>query len=168
MKNIHFCSRTIPVPPKSRGFSLLELLIVLAAMSSVAAMGYVHFSSTTEAVKAAKLRQDVAALNTAVRTYLMSGGDLSTVADGAAVIAKLKTTASAAHRSTLAGLRGSMVDLRLRAVGNPGKGNPPGLSGTKPLSRLWCRTKGPASGNSGWMLRCPPPRRRNRVPRSWP
>ena len=99
-----------------RGFTLIELLIVLAAISSVAAMGFMSLSSTQRAAETAKLRQDVAALNTAVRTYLLSGGDLSTATTANAVIARLKTTTHATSRSRIPGLRGSMVDLRLRGV----------------------------------------------------
>ena len=101
---------------RSRGFSLLELLIVVAALSSVAAMAVMGLSGTQSAAKATKLRQDVAALNSAVRIYLISGGDLSTTSDANAVLAKLKTTTNPSSRAAIAGLRGSMVDLRLRGV----------------------------------------------------
>ena len=109
---------------RPHGFSLLEMLIVLGALSSVAAMAFMNFSNTTDSVKTAKLRQDVAALNSAVRTYLMSGGDLSTVTTGDEVIAKLKTKAKASQRSTIAGLRGSMVDLRLQGIPTAVDGSP--------------------------------------------
>jgi prepilin-type N-terminal cleavage/methylation domain-containing protein len=101
---------------RADGFSLLELLIVVAALSSVAAMGFMGFADTGDAVKAAKLRQDVAAINSAVKTYLVYGGDLSAVTDANAVLAKLKTTTDPSSRNKIAGLRGTMLDLRLRGV----------------------------------------------------
>lgn len=108
--------RIFPSSSTNCGFSLLELLIVLAAISSVAAIGFVQMNNTTASVKSVKLRQDVAALNRAVRTYMMSGGDLSTIRSGGEVIAKLKSTSSASQHHKIAGLRGTMVDLRLRPV----------------------------------------------------
>lgn len=127
MKISSFYRKTIRNARRPNGFSLLEMLIVLGALSSVAAMAFMNFSNTTDSVKTAKLRQDVAALNSAVRTYLISGGDLSTVASGAEVIAKLKTTAKAGQRSTIAGLRGSMVDLRLQGIPTRVDGSPRAL-----------------------------------------
>ena len=124
MKIISNFGKPIRGARRPHGFSLLEMLIVLAALSSVAAMAFVNFSNTTDSVKTAKLRQDVAALNSAVRTYLISGGDLSAVSNGADVIAKLKTTARSSQRTTIAGLRSSMVDLRLRGVPTSVNGSP--------------------------------------------
>ena len=122
MKKIGADSRVFESCRASHGFSLLELLIVVAALSSVAAVGFTSLSGTDRAVKSTKLRQDVSALNTAVRAYLMSGGDLSGVNSGSAVIAKLKTTTTAASRSRIAGLRGTMLDLRLRGVSSSDSG----------------------------------------------
>jgi len=124
MKISNFSHKSISLARRPHGFSLLEMLIVLGALSSVAAMAFMNFSNTTDSVKTAKLRQDVAALNSAVRTYLMSGGDLSTVSGGAEVIAKLKTTARAGQRTTIAGLRSSMVDLRLQGIPTAVDGSP--------------------------------------------
>lgn len=104
------------------GFSLLELLIVLGALSSVLAMGFIHLSNTHQAATATKLTQDVAAMNRAVRTYKLSGGDLTTATTPDAVMAKLKTISSRA--SATAGLRGAMIDLRLRGVASTGTGTP--------------------------------------------
>lgn len=106
------------------GFSLLEILIVLAALSSVAAMAFIHLSGTADSVRSVRLTHDVAALNQAVLTYVASGGTLAGVTDGNDVVAKLKTVAAPAQKSTIAGLRGSMIDLRLRGV--PAAGSPAG------------------------------------------
>ncbi|MDB6070272.1 MAG: hypothetical protein JWL81_1443 [Verrucomicrobiales bacterium] len=97
-------------------FSLLELLIVVAAISSVATVAILNFSGSGNSVKAVKLQQDVAALNRAVRAYVLSGGDIPATATGPSVIAKLKTVASSTSRSKIAGLRNSMIDPRLLGI----------------------------------------------------
>ena len=104
------------------GFGILELLIVIAVISTVAAIGIVQLGDTTKSVKSEKLRHDVAALNNAVRTYAMSGGDLTPALTGPEVITKLKSTALSSQRSKIAGLRGSMVDARLLGVSAMGDG----------------------------------------------
>lgn len=82
-------------PSKKRAaLTLIEVLMVLTVMSMVAAFGIVQFKDTTGSVRSTKLQQDVAALNRAVRTYAMSGGDLETATTGDAIIAKLKGTVS--------------------------------------------------------------------------
>lgn len=98
------------------GFGLLEVLMVLSAISTLGAMGVVAYGTASESSKQMKLRQDVAALNRAVKLYVMSGGDLSATLTGDAVVAKLKTTMASSQKSTMAGLRGSMVDKRIRPV----------------------------------------------------
>ncbi len=129
MKNLFLLEKTARIRNLRRGFSLLELLIALGAISCVVAMGIVQFSGTTSPVKEAKLRQDVAALNRAVSTYRISGGDLNTISTGAAVLHKLKTTA--AQRTRIAGLRGAMIDPRLRGITSSGNG---------PLRAVWDNT----------------------------
>ena len=107
----------------SRGFSLMELLMVLGALSSVAAMAFIHLSGTASSVRETKLRQDVTAVNSAARTYTANGGSLPATLTAEAVIAKLKTTASTSIRTKLAGMRGTMVDLRLTGLAATEDGN---------------------------------------------
>ena len=101
---------------RKRGFSLIEILMVVAAMSTIGAIGIVQLGNTTTAVKSTKLQQDVAAVNRAVKTYVMSGGDLMTVQTGEQVIERLKSVASASQRSKIAGLRGAMLDHRIKPI----------------------------------------------------
>ncbi|MDB6068853.1 MAG: hypothetical protein JWL81_24 [Verrucomicrobiales bacterium] len=108
---------------RRRGFGLLEMLLILGAISTVGALGYVGLGTATTSVKDVKLSQDVAALNRAVKTYAMSGGDLSTATSGETILAKLKTTMASSQQSTMAGLRGSMVDKRLQGVAASGTGS---------------------------------------------
>jgi prepilin-type N-terminal cleavage/methylation domain-containing protein len=112
------------------GYSLVETLVVVAVLSSVASAGYLLYTGLAGTARSSKLRSDVVTLNNAVRTYLTHGGKIS-VSDGAQVLDQLKTTLDAAGSKRLAGLRGSMIDPRLRgslihkpgverAVWNPG------------------------------------------------
>lgn len=116
MRNLHNPISPLWIYKKVRGFTLLEILMVLAVTSTLAAVAAVQFMDTTASVKSTKLQQDVAALNRAVRTYAMSGGDLTTARTGSDIIAKLKSTTQSQDRSRIAGLRGAMVDTRLLGV----------------------------------------------------
>ncbi len=97
-----------------RGYSLLELLMVVAVLSTVMAAGYFAVTSLTSSAKAGKLHSDVVTLNNAVRTYLTHGGSIPASTDGPAVINKLKSTASRTSGNRMAGLKGTMLDARLR------------------------------------------------------
>ncbi|MDB6070126.1 MAG: hypothetical protein JWL81_1297 [Verrucomicrobiales bacterium] len=112
----HLPSQSFASKLRIRGFSLLEILMVLAAISCVVAMGMIHLMDGEKSVKSVKLAQDVKSLNNAVRTYYLSGGKLSAANTADAVIAKLKSVSAASQRNTIAGLRGTMVDVRLRGV----------------------------------------------------
>ena len=90
--------------------------MVIAVISTTAAIGIVQLTNTSTAVKSTKLQQDVAALNRAIKTYALSGGDLTRVGNGAQVIAKLKTVAAVSQRSKIAGLRGTMIDPRITPI----------------------------------------------------
>ncbi len=103
-------------PVVRRGFSLLELLLTMAAISCVAAAGYLGFSGTAEAARAGKLQSDVATINGAIRTYLVNGGRLAPHASAEEVLARLKTTSDQHSSARLAGLRGTMLDARLRGI----------------------------------------------------
>jgi prepilin-type N-terminal cleavage/methylation domain-containing protein len=112
---------THKVTGRPRGFSLIEAMLVVAVLSSVVSAGCLVYSVLAGTIRKNKLQADVVTLNNAVRTYLTHGGKIS-VSDGAQVLHQLKTTLDAAGSKRLAGLRGSMIDPRLRGslVHNPG------------------------------------------------
>ena len=79
---------------RPRGFTLVEILITVGVIASLAGLAYVGLHANINAVsQRAKLPQDVATMNRAVETYLASGGSLDGVTSPAAVLAKLKTQA---------------------------------------------------------------------------
>lgn len=111
-----------------RGYSLLELLMVVAVLSSVMAIGYFAVSSLTGTVRAGKLENDVVTINNAVRTYLTHGGKIPATTTGQQVIVRLKTTTNQSSSKKLAGLKGTMLDPRLRGEL---------ISGAGPVRAVW-------------------------------
>jgi choice-of-anchor A domain-containing protein/prepilin-type N-terminal cleavage/methylation domain-containing protein len=97
------------------GFSLIEVLMVIAVVSTVAAGALLGISSVSESAEATRLDRDVRVVNGAIRAYLLNGGTFleTDLVDPARVLAKLKSRASADSARQLAGVRGSMVDQRL-------------------------------------------------------
>jgi type II secretory pathway pseudopilin PulG len=105
--------------PKSRlsrhGSTMLELLMVTAVVSTLAAGAIFGVTNLTSVVETTKLQRDVAVINRAIRSYMVNGGTFlqSELTSPAVVLAKLKTRASADSAKQLAGLRHSMADERL-------------------------------------------------------
>lgn len=100
----------------NRGFSLLELLVVLAIVASISALGILIMNRMEEGSKLAKLHQDVETINRAIQLYKSSGGAIPADATPQAVLAKLKTRADRSQASRIVGHRGSVIDHRLTVV----------------------------------------------------
>jgi len=101
--------------PKNRGFSLIELLAVVAAVAILGSMAVVAISNSSQSVKQSKLEQDVSQLNSAVQVFLGSGGSLDGTETAQDVLTELKKEASGSGQKTVVGLRGSAIDKRLEA-----------------------------------------------------
>ena len=100
---------------KSRGFTLVEILVTVGVIAILSGAGYMALQSNLNTVsQKAKLPQDVATMNRSVETYLASGGSLDGVTSPAAVLAKLKTRA--VDRQQIAAVNGSMIDPRINVV----------------------------------------------------
>jgi len=103
-----------PVARRARvGFTLVELLLVVAVIGILSGVAIVTVSNTRESSRVSKLSSDVATINAAIQVYTVNGGTLPASATPQGILDKLKTSASAATASTIAGLRGSVVDRRL-------------------------------------------------------
>ena len=98
------------------GFSLVELVVAIAVLGAVASIGFAVLSNYKKPIAGIKMEQDIVVLNAAVSGYLSSGGNLNSVTDLEAVIAKLKTKAVSAQSAEIAGLKGSFLDRRTKAV----------------------------------------------------
>jgi len=94
--------------------SLAELMIMLAVIGILATIGVVTLGTgPLEAARAVKLEQDLKVMNSAVTSYLASGGDLSKATTPGEVLVRLKTRASEEQRRRLPGLGGSFLDTKV-------------------------------------------------------
>ena len=109
---------TLPFKNRRSGFSLVEILMVVAVVSTVSAMAVVAMSGFTVATSQTRLSRDVATINSAISAYIVSGGKFTTaeLASPTAVLNRLKKRANASSQKQLAGLRGAMIDPRLIMV----------------------------------------------------
>lgn len=101
------------------GISLVEMVLTVAAIALLATVAGLAVSKTGQRSQQVKLASDVETVNSAIRIYLASGGNLDGIAAPEAVVAKLKTALTRADRDAHAGApSGQMVDRRLavRAV----------------------------------------------------
>ncbi len=99
-----------------RGFSLLEMLLVLSLIGILGAIGITTVGSFRPAVEKSKLQSDVAHLNAAVKVYLHSGGSLDSATGADAVISRLKTHREESTSQTFVGFTGSMIDRRIGTI----------------------------------------------------
>lgn len=102
-------------PTARLGFSLVEVLMVVAVMSTVTAGAIFTLVNINQAAQNTKLQRDVMVVNNAIRIYLMSGGTFSAsdLESPATLLDKLKKRTTAESAKQMAGLRGGMADERL-------------------------------------------------------
>lgn len=98
-----------------RGFTLIELLLVVAAIAVLGGLGVVVVSNVEETSRVNKLENDVAVINSAIQVYKINGGSFEGTPTVDMVLAKLKAGPDAASAARLAGFRGRVIDLRLKA-----------------------------------------------------
>ena len=95
------------------GLTSVEALIVISALAVLAGVAGIAFQGIQSTARSEKLRSDVAAINSAVRIYIASGGDLSDASSADTVLLRLKSRASSERGRRLTGLSSSLVDERL-------------------------------------------------------
>lgn len=113
---------------------MTEMVIVVAVIGVLAAaVVSIVASGTIQGAREVRASQDEKVLNSAVLAYLASGGDLSGIEGGEAVLAKLKTIVSAVSppvlpppstkrtplRSAVLATRRTLSPLRLPSQGLP-------------------------------------------------
>lgn len=101
---------------KSRGHSLVEMVTAIGVIAVVAGICLTLVGRFKENSDAQKLEGDLATLNRAADVYLANGGAFETSTDVDSMLAKLKTYPLSTQRQTIVGLRGPMVDMRVKAV----------------------------------------------------
>ena len=98
---------------KITGFSLVEVVVVVAVIGVVASLSCVVLGNIGQSVKDEKLNSDARTLNRAVMAYLSAGGSLDEADSAEKVLAKLRTAASATVSKRLPGLSASFMDPRV-------------------------------------------------------
>jgi len=94
----------------NRAFTLIEVLLVIAGISAIGAVGYVATSNVKATAQAVKLESDVKSINQAIDLYRANGGQISADVDD--VLNNLKTRADSATAGTMVGLKASFLDVR--------------------------------------------------------
>src|SRR5690349_7611162 len=99
---------------RRRGIALSDLLLTVAVLSVLAGVAVNVFAGVRDAGDKSRLDKDVRTLNLAVTAYLNSGGQIPADATPENVLVRLKSTPASAIAKTVTGLKGSMLDLRLK------------------------------------------------------
>lgn len=100
---------------RPNGFTLIEILAIVGIVAILSGAAVITINHTRESTRVSKLESDVATINAAIDVYTINGGSLPSSATPQEILAQLKTRADTTTAPTIAGLRGSMVDLRLTA-----------------------------------------------------
>lgn len=114
-----------------RGFSLIEMVVVIAMIGLIATISFAVVTQIHSAAEEEKLNSDAATLNRAVSAYLASGGSLDNAKTPADVLARLKSAATSEMRKRMPGFSSSLIDPRISIVMQIGNesaaGNPRAL-----------------------------------------
>ena len=104
-------------PRNSHGLSLLELLLTIAVLGTLATVSVLAVNNISQKAQARKLESDVASLNSAIRIYVANGGNLDASKTPAEVLRKLKSSRSKADKKLHVGApSGRMIDNRVVAI----------------------------------------------------
>lgn len=105
-----------PVMKTYKAFTLVETLSSVAIVGLLAAIALTYAGSSRTVGLDTKLNTDVSALNQALASYVGFGGSVSDIDNPIDVLTRLKSQQLQSETSQSAGLTGSYVDLRLRAL----------------------------------------------------
>jgi type II secretory pathway pseudopilin PulG len=94
-------------------FSLLEAVLAIAALGILAAVAIGHQGTSLESVRVAKLKCDLATINSALRIYVANGGSVNGLTDPQSILDKMKSCLSGEDEAAFVGFGGSEIDSRL-------------------------------------------------------
>ena len=97
------------VTSERRGFSLVEILVIVALIGVVSTVAIPIITGVPDAAKKEKLEQDVAVVNNAIDSYLASGGDLDELTSGN-VLTALKSRVYGGMPAEMMGPQGPFLD----------------------------------------------------------
>lgn len=98
------------------GFSLLELIIMVAIISVLASVAVSLLSDDSDSARVAKLQSDVATLNQMVAFYVADGGSLAGISAPQTVLDKMKRSRPQSEWQQHVGIvSGRLLDVRLSA-----------------------------------------------------
>lgn len=96
--------------PRRRGFSLVEILIIVAVIGVVSTVAIPLMTGVPDAAKKEKLEQDVVVVNNAIDAYLASGGDPGQLTSDN-LLAALKSRVYGGMPAEMMGPQGPFLDL---------------------------------------------------------
>lgn len=96
--------------PSRCGFSLVEILVILAVIGVVSTIAVPLVTGVPDAAKKEKLEQDVLVVNNAIDAYLASGGDAGQLTSGN-ILAVLKSRVYGGMPAEMMGPQGPFLDL---------------------------------------------------------
>ena len=97
--------------PGSPAFTIVEMVIVLAIIGLLAATAFQVFNSIPKSTARLKLKSDMTVLNSALKIYLASGGQVTSSDSADDVIRKLVSVTNSKYAHLVPGLSGSFVDV---------------------------------------------------------
>lgn len=98
------------------GFSLLELVTLIAIIGVIASVGIALLTDDSDSVRVAKLQSDVAVLNQMATLYMADGGSLAGLTTPQSVLDKMKRARPQSEWQQHVGIvSGRLLDARLRA-----------------------------------------------------
>jgi prepilin-type N-terminal cleavage/methylation domain-containing protein len=96
-----------------RGYTLVEVMMVLSIISLLAGVGYLVATNVRENTASTKLARDVAVVNQALTVFKVSGGSMADLTEPQAILNRLKTRLVGDDAKAMAGLKDGLVDSRL-------------------------------------------------------
>jgi len=112
------CMKAMVPPQAVSGFTMIEVLGVIAALAAISAIGYVAVTKAKQTADATKLEQDVESINRSIQIYLSSGGSTNGMTgadDGAPNYCDVLTILKTSGATDTLGIRSSVLDRRVYA-----------------------------------------------------
>jgi len=95
---------------KSHGFSLVEILVAIAALSTLVGIGLVAITRVPDDARKKKLDQDVAIVNNAIDAFLMAGGSAGQLSEANVISALKQRIGPSSGPADIIGPQGPFLD----------------------------------------------------------